>query len=31
VGEDREKLGIDEQKAQYTNFINGARKLGCKV
>jgi hypothetical protein len=25
-----QKLGIDNQKAQYANFINGTRKLGYK-
>jgi multiple sugar transport system substrate-binding protein len=26
-----QKLGIDKQKAQYKNFIDGARKLGYKI
>ena len=26
-----QKLGIDKQKAQYANFVNGARKLGYKI
>ena len=26
-----QKLGIDSQKRQYTNFLSGARKLGYKV
>ncbi len=26
-----QKLGIDKQKAQYANFIEGARKLGYKI
>ena len=26
-----QKLGIDRQKRQYSNFLKGARKLGYKV
>jgi ABC-type glycerol-3-phosphate transport system substrate-binding protein len=26
-----QKLGMDNQKAQYANFIKGARKLGYKI
>ncbi len=26
-----QKLGIDKQKAQYANFLTGARKLGYKI
>ena len=26
-----QKLGIDKQKAQYANFLNGARKLGYQI
>ena len=26
-----QKLGIDKQKAQYKNFLDGARKLGYKI
>ena len=26
-----QKLGIDSQKRQYSNFLKGARKLGYKV
>ncbi|MGH6959198.1 MAG: hypothetical protein ACREE7_01815, partial [Dongiaceae bacterium] len=26
-----QKLGIDKQKAQYANFVTGARKLGYKI
>jgi hypothetical protein len=26
-----QKLGIDKQKAQYANFLTGARKLGYQI